>query len=90
MAVNDWFSHEGPDGSTVVSRAEAAGYAGWSYLAENLYRGYYGNSADSIVQVWSGSATHLSSMLSGQATEIGVACAERGDYRWCAQEFGAR
>lgn len=90
MAANDWLSHDGPDGSTVASRADAAGYTGWIYLAENLYRGYYGNPADSIIQAWSDSATHLSSMLSGQATEIGVACAVNGDYRWCVQEFGAR
>ena len=50
MAANNWFSHEGPNGSTLLSRAEAAGYTGWSYLAENLYRGYYGSPADSIVQ----------------------------------------
>ncbi len=89
-ATNDWFAHQGPDGSTPASRAMAAGYTGRSYLAENLYRGYYSSSAGSIVQAWAASPAHLSAMLSEQATEIGVGCFVVGDNRWCAQEFGAR
>ena len=90
MALNDWFAHQGPDGSTHVSRVEAAGYSGWSFLAENLYKGFYGDSAASILQTWATSPSHLSAMLSSQATEIGVGCYVSGDLRWCAQEFGAR
>jgi uncharacterized protein YkwD len=90
MAVNDWFAHEGPDGSSPTTRATAAGYTGWSYLAENLYRGFYGDAAALIVQTWVASPGHLSAMLSEQATEIGVGCYVVGDTRWCAQEFGTR
>ncbi len=90
MALNDWFAHQGPDGSTHVSRVEAAGYSGWSFLAENLYKGFNGDSAASILQTWATSPSHLSAMLSSQATEIGVGCYVSGDFRWCAQEFGAR
>lgn len=90
MAANDWFAHNGPDGSTLSSRVTASGYTGWSYLSENLYRGYYGESAASIIQAWVASATHLHAMLSVSATEIGVGCYVSGDYRWCVQDFGAR
>jgi uncharacterized protein YkwD len=90
MATNDWFAHEGPDGSTPASRAIAAGYAGWSYLAENLYRGFYAEAPTSIIQAWTASPAHLATILSEQATEIGVGCYVVGDYRWCTQEFGAR
>ena len=90
MAVNDWFAHEGPDGSSTATRATAAGYTGWSYLAENLYRGFYGEAPATIIQAWVASPAHLSVMLSERATEIGVGCYVVGDTRWCAQEFGAR
>lgn len=90
MATNDWFAHDGPDGSTLSSRAEAAGYTGWSYLAENLYVGFYGDPAANIVQVWAASPAHRSGMLSDLAAEIGVGCYLSGDYRWCVQDFGAR
>lgn len=90
MATDDWFAHEGPDGSTPASRAEAAGYAGWAYLAENLYRGFYGDSPASIIQAWAASPAHLNAMLSGQATDIGVGCYANGYYRWCVQGSGAR
>ncbi len=90
MATNNWFAHVGPDGSTSASRAVAAGYTGWSFLAENLYRGFYAEAPTSIIQAWTTSPTHLSTILSEQATEIGVGCYVVGDNRWCTQEFGAR
>ena len=90
MAANDWFAHNGPDGSTLSSRAAAAGYTGWSYMAENLYLGFYGEPAANIIQAWVDSPSHRSAMLSNAATEIGVGCYVSGDYRWCVQDFGAR
>jgi uncharacterized protein YkwD len=90
MATNDWFAHEGPDGSTLSSRTQAAGYTGWSYLAENLYRGFRGEPAASIIQAWTASPVHLNAVLSDATTEIGVGCYVSGDNRWCVQDFGAR
>jgi len=90
MATNDWFSHEGSDGTTVSSRAQAAGYTGWSYLAENLYRGPSGEAAANVVQVWAASPAHHDAMMSTTATEIGAGCYVSGDQRWCALELGAR
>lgn len=90
MAAYDWFSHKGPDGSTFISRAEVHGYTGWSYLAENLYKGSAGEEPDVIVAGLAASATHRESMLSPEATETGVGCYVRAGLRWCAQELGAR
>ncbi len=90
MALNDWFSHQGPDGSTMTSRVAGAGYAGWTYLAENLYRGPYGDPPSSVVETWASSPSHREAMLSPEATETGVGCYVRGQWRWCAQLFGAR
>jgi len=90
LAANDWFAHEGPDGSTLKSRAEAAGYSAFTYLSENLYRGFYGDAAESIVQAWADSAGHYSNMMGAQISEIGVGCYVNGDLRWCVQDFGDR
>jgi uncharacterized protein YkwD len=90
LAINNWFSHEGPDGSTLSSRAEAGGYVGWTYLAENIYRGFYGDPAVNIIQAWVDSPAHHAAMLSDVATEIGIGCYVLGDFRWCVQDFGAR
>lgn len=90
MAMNDWFAHDGPDGSTLSSRVQAAGQTGWSYLAENLYRGSSGEPPADIIQAWATSPAHLSAMLSDAATETGVGCYVSGNDRWCVQDFGAR
>jgi len=90
LAANDSLSHVGPDGSTVATRADAAGYAGWKILMENLYRGYYDASAASILQAWAESPSHLEALVSAQVTEIGIACHVLGQTRWCVQEFGSR
>ena len=90
LAAYDWFAHEGPDGSTLRSRAEAAGYSGWVYLSENLYRGFYGETAASVVQAWVKSPGHYSNMLGKRITEIGVGCYVKGNLRWCVQDFGDR
>ena len=37
MARNDFQSHTGSDGSSLVTRVERAGYTGWNALAENVY-----------------------------------------------------
>ena len=90
LATYDWFAHEGPDGSTIKSRAEAAGYSSWIYLSENLYRGFYGDAAERIVQAWADSPGHLSNLTGQQITEIGVGCYISGNLRWCVQDFGDR
>ena len=93
MAAASFFAHNGPDGSTPVSRAQAAGYPayGWGglYVGENLARGF--NTAESVDQAWMNSAEHRANLLLPKYREIGigVAVAPDGTKYW-AQEFGSR
>ena len=40
QAAHSTMSHTGSNGSTMVQRAEAAGYVGWTSIAENVAAGY--------------------------------------------------
>ncbi len=87
LAEYDWFDHTGPDGSTLASRAETAGYTG-GRLGEVLYWGPTSGSAAEVVAAWLDSPSHRSILLGEQVTEIGVGCAVSGDTRWCVEDFG--
>jgi uncharacterized protein YkwD len=70
MARVSFFSHRGPDGSTLVSRAEAAGYTAWSFLAENLAAGQ--PTPRRVVDAWMKSPTHRANVLAPEARQIGI------------------
>ena len=91
MATARFFGHQGPDGSTLVTRNEAAGYRDWTYLAENLAGGH--SDPRAVIRGWMESPSHRANVLSPSVREIGVGYVYRpgsiyGHY-W-AQEFGAR
>jgi len=90
MAARNWFDHRGPDGSTFDQRNEAAGYSGWTYLSEVLYRGPLSDTAGAIVGAWAASPSHLSALVSPSPSEIGVGCYVLEERRYCAEEIGAR
>jgi uncharacterized protein YkwD len=69
MALHDLFSHTGSDGSTMVSRAEAAGYS-YSMLAENLAAG--SGTAEDVVAGWMNSPGHRANILNCDLHELGV------------------
>ena len=86
-----FFSHIGPDGSTLITRNIAAGYRNPVWLGENIAAGYWG--PESVVVAWMESLPHRSNILDPNFAEIGVATAfvafsPHGRY-W-AQEFGRR
>ena len=98
----DLHAHLSPDrldhglnGSTIGSRAEADGYVGWTFLAENLvWCGFDPPlSPEDIVQLWLASPAHRDNMLNPTVNETGAGCyvsaAER-PFRICVQDFGAR
>ena len=87
LAGYDWFDHTGPDGTTMASRAEAAGYTG-GWLAEVLFVGASFEGPSEIVGLWLDSPGHRSILLGGQFTSVGVGCSESGEMRWCVEEFG--
>lgn len=70
MAAHDYFSHEGRDGSTVLTRARAAGCQGRGYLAENIAWGQ--RSAQSAFNGWIASAGHRRNMLGANYGAFGL------------------
>ena len=91
LGEGNFFSHDGLDGSTFVSRNEAAGYRGWVYMAENLAAGQ--TSPEQAMTDWLASPGHQQNILSANAREIGIAYvyvpgSTYGHY-W-VQEFGDR
>ena len=69
MALNDFFSHDAPDGTTPWERIRAQGYI-YSMAGENIAAGY--PSPKSVVQGWMNSAGHRANMLNCGFIHIGV------------------
>ena len=82
------------NGSTLDSRVEAEGYAGWTFLAENLVWGSVDLSPAEAVQAWLASPAHRDNMLNPTVNETGVGCyvsaAAEQSFRICVQDFGTR
>jgi len=90
IAAHNELSHTA-DGRTLNLRAEAAGYATWTALGENLAGGY--DTYEEAVSAWMGSPGHRKNILNPGFSETGVGCAWNGDgkYGWIlVQEFGTR
>ena len=69
MAVNNFFSHQGSNGSSAHARVQAAGYRDCT-VAENLAWGY--PTAAQIIGGWMGSAGHRANMLHPRVKEMGI------------------
>ncbi|MFJ7077739.1 CAP domain-containing protein [Streptomyces sp. NPDC098781] len=88
MADSGKLSHTGPDGSTMVTRAEAAGYTGWSTLGENIAVGH--PDAAAVMKGWMDSPGHKANILNCSYKEIGVGVHPGDGGPWWTQDFGAR
>ncbi|MFF8841600.1 CAP domain-containing protein [Streptomyces sp. NPDC015127] len=86
MADSGVMSHTGPDGSTMTTRVEAAGYA-WSTLGENIARGQA--DAESVMDAWMNSPGHRANILNCSFEELGVGVHFGDDGPWWTQNFGA-
>lgn len=87
MAANDFFDHEGSDGSSSVDRALLYGY-GSSYVGENIAAGY--SDVDSVMQGWLDSSGHCANIMRSVYTEMGAARVESSasyPYYWTV-DFG--
>jgi uncharacterized protein YkwD len=72
MAMNNFFSHTGSNGSSPFDRMASAGFS-FSAAAENIYAGNgSNNSASSAVGAWMGSEGHRTNMLNPAYTYAGV------------------
>jgi uncharacterized protein YkwD len=70
MAAHGYFSHTGRDGSTLLTRARAAGCASGGAMAENIAWGQ--PSARQAFAGWSGSAGHRRNMLGRSYATFGL------------------
>lgn len=69
MALQDYFDHNGLDGSSPFDRIEAAGY-NYSWAAENIAAGQ--TTPEQVVNGWMNSPGHRANILNPNLTEIGV------------------
>nr|WSZ19528.1 CAP domain-containing protein [Streptomyces canus] len=87
MVQRHFTGHIGSNGSTLVTRAEAAGYTGWRALAENVAGGQ--PTAARVVKSWMKSPEHRANILNCSLRDIGVGYAKKHGTYW-TQEFGAK
>ncbi|CAL9669466.1 CAP domain-containing protein [Streptomyces sp. enrichment culture] len=85
MASSGVMSHTGPDGSTMASRVEAAGYQ-WSTLGENIARGQA--DAAAVMDSWMNSPGHRANILNCSFKELGVGVHFGDGGPWWTQDFG--
>ncbi|MCX2949366.1 CAP domain-containing protein [Lentzea sp. NEAU-D7] len=91
MATNNFMSHTGSDGSTVVTRIERAGYTRWTRAAENVAAGH--STAADVVRGWMNSSGHRANILNCALRDIGVGHQYRPGTRYghyWTQNFGTR
>jgi uncharacterized protein YkwD len=76
MVRHRFFDHVGPDGSTLTSRINLAGYGGWMAIGENLAWGS-GRLATpaTIVDEWMHSPGHRANILGSAFRQIGIGIA---------------
>ncbi len=70
MANKNFFGHKGPNGSTLRSRSNAAGYRGGA-LAENIAAGW--STPQKTVAEWMASSGHRRNILTCKYRETGIA-----------------
>lgn len=70
MAKNNWFEHEGTDGSTPAKRVERYGYR-WTTVGENIAAG--AATADEVVKGWLDSPGHCTNIMSADFKQMGIA-----------------
>lgn len=69
MALNDFFSHQGSNGSKIANRIAATGYRAFTY-GENIAAGQA--SPESVMQAWMASPGHRKNILRSTVKEMGV------------------
>ena len=76
MAAQNFFEHEGSDGSTPAVRVTRTGYE-WRSVGENIAAGP--TTAQSVVDGWLRSPGHCANLMSEKFTEMGIAFATGDD-----------
>lgn len=91
MADKNFFSHNGPNGSTFISRNKSAGYYPYYTLGENIAAGQH--TPQQAMAAWMNSSGHRANILNPDYKEIGVGyvykTGTKYNHYW-VQELGAR
>ena len=90
LAAGDCFEHTCGPMPQLTDRNAAAGYAGWTWLGENIAGGYA--TPEAVMAGWMASSAHRANILKVEFTEIGIGVTSGGGrfgVYW-AQEFGTR
>lgn len=94
MAARNYFDHVSPDGGTMTTRAEAAGYTDWKKLGENIAAGFNDSQIPEAMNAWLESKTgHCEALMNPAFREVGFgyAPATGGQYSaYWVQDFGTR
>src|SRR5437868_6378355 len=89
MANQGFFSHTGLDGSTPLTRMQAAGYTNVLIWGENIAAGQ--PDAASVMAAWMNSPGHAANILSSSYRDIGIGVAYGGPYGiYWVQDFGTQ
>ena len=89
MATQNYFDHVAPNGSTLDTRDNAAGYTGWTTLGENIVAG---DNVAGFVQRWLDSPSHCKTLMDPEFRELGIGYVFRAGTTYgtyATQEFGA-
>jgi uncharacterized protein YkwD len=87
MAVNDYFDHTSPNGTTFVQRIEAAGYTNWIALGENIAEAYGPPDAAVVYDLWENSPGHWANMI-GDYTDAGLGVYTLNGYTYYTLDLG--
>ena len=87
MVANGYFSHTGLNGSTMASRAAAAGYTGTA-TGENIARGQ--TNENLVINGWISSPGHQSNNVNPISDEFGLGRAGTGSNTTWTLMFGAK
>lgn len=89
LASTGCFSHACGPVPDMAKRSEAAGYAGWRALGENIAAGQ--RTPDQVVAGWMNSPGHRANILNPAYTEIGIGHSLGGSFGvYWSQSFGSR
>ncbi len=87
QAATNVMSHTGSDGSDIGTRADRAGYIGWTNLGENVAYGY--TSVDDVMTAWMNSPGHRANILDPAFHDVGLAeVASSSGVEYWTQDFG--
>lgn len=76
MALHNFFSHTGSDGSDISQRIDAQQY-NWRTIGENIAAGQ--QTTESVIDAWLDSPGHCQNIMNAKFAEVGVTCVENNN-----------